>query len=106
MDHCWDKVEEIIELTGDNASYYFSQAMNGTIRIKGRFIRDENGKLRPVLVKTSYRPAIPYDVPASETRPWGVVPTQLSISPVPPPPAVKKSKWFTYLLNWLGKLKS
>lgn len=103
MDQNWDKVEEIIDLTDKDASYYFSQAMKGSIRIRGKFIRDENGKRRPVLVKTSYQPVPPDDNRLSETSPWGVLPIQRSSAPVSSSPPLKKNKWFVSLVNWFSK---
>lgn len=91
------KVEEIIELTGENASYYMSQAMQGTIKIRGKFIRDAQGKLRPVLVKTGYQQNPPAQVLASETPSWGVAPMEFPIRR-------KKPKGVALWINWFRNL--
>lgn len=71
------KVEEIIELNSENASYYMAQARQGIIKIRGKFIRDANGKLRPVLVKTFYQ-QLPTAQSLDVLEPsWGKVPTEV-----------------------------
>lgn len=109
MDRGCVAIEEIIELNGENASYYFSQAMNGTIRIKGKFIRDENGRLRPVLVKTSHRSAVACQPAAGETNSWGSVLPQLTALTEPSPyleAKIKKNSWINNLCNRFRKILS
>lgn len=48
----WAIIEELEKLTQENAANFLSPSMYGQVKIKGKYIRDENGKLIPVLVKT------------------------------------------------------
>lgn len=52
----WALIEELEKLTEDNAADYLSPSIYGQAKIKGKFIRDETGKLVPVLVKTKRQP--------------------------------------------------
>lgn len=47
----WVMFEELEKLTTENAANFISPSMYGQVKIKGKYIRDENGKLVPVLVK-------------------------------------------------------
>jgi hypothetical protein len=48
----WAIIEEVEKLTEENASDFLAPSVYGQVKIKGKFIRDEQGKLVPVLVKT------------------------------------------------------
>lgn len=48
----WNIIEEVEKLTEENASNFLAPSVYGQVKIKGKFIRDEHGKLVPVLVKT------------------------------------------------------
>mgnify|MGYP000849920605 FL=1 len=48
----WTIIEEVEKLTEENASNFLAPSVYGQVKIKGKYIRDENGKLVPVLVKT------------------------------------------------------
>lgn len=48
----WAIIEELEKVTEENASNFLSPSVYGQAKVKGKFIRDENGKLVPVLVKT------------------------------------------------------
>ncbi len=93
MEKQWSRVEEIIALTCEQADYYFSLAMNGDIRVKGKFIRDENGRLRPVLVKTTFLPPVSQAVPESKSHSWGAAAA-----------SSKKSNWLGQFIKWTRKL--
>ncbi|ABO51306.1 hypothetical protein Dred_2802 [Desulforamulus reducens MI-1] len=105
MNQGWCRVEEIIDLTGDSAKSCFSQAMHGDIRIKGKFMRDNTGKLRPVLVKTSYHPSIEdeplFQMPKVQ-EPM-VIPTALSAPLTLPSKPVQKNNGLTFLVNLIRK---
>lgn len=58
VDKRWAIVEELEKLTEENAADFLSPSMYGQVKVKGKYIRDENGKLVPVLVKTK-RQALP-----------------------------------------------
>lgn len=75
MNDYFYKVEEIIELNSESASNYMSQARQGTIKIRGKIIRDASGKLRPVLVKTCYQQSSITHALALEPS-WGAAPTE------------------------------
>lgn len=47
----WVIVEEIEQLTEENANKFLSPSVYGQAKIKGKYIRDKNGKLLPVLVR-------------------------------------------------------
>lgn len=94
MDKQESRKEEIIALTGEQANYYFSLAMNGDIRIKGKFIRDKNGQLRPVLVRTTFLPPEAKEAAETPNHPWGIV---------RPSPARKKGSWLSNIFSWTQK---
>ncbi|OPZ75742.1 MAG: hypothetical protein BWY80_00006 [Firmicutes bacterium ADurb.Bin456] len=48
----WAILEEVEKLTEENAADFLSPSVYGQVKIKGKYIRDEHGKLVPVLVKT------------------------------------------------------
>lgn len=48
----WTIIEEVEKLTEENASNFLAPSVYGQVKIKGKYIRDEHGKLVPVLVKT------------------------------------------------------
>ncbi|WP_149026688.1 hypothetical protein [Desulforamulus ferrireducens] len=91
-------MEEIIALTGEQASYYFSLAMKGNIRVKGKFIRDEKGQLRPVLVRTIFLPPEADNTAESKNHPWGLAVPEAS--PGGSSPMRRKSLWFKHFKDW------
>ncbi|MDO7785780.1 hypothetical protein [Desulforamulus aquiferis] len=74
----WDVMEEIFELSDNRAVNLFLQPVEGQVKIRGRFVRDEGGKLRPVLVKTSYFPSRNNE--QSPDSPWRIVASQPATS--------------------------
>lgn len=103
MDKKRDTVEEIIELTGDNEAYYLSQATSGAIKIRGKFIRSETGRLRPVLVKTSYSPLQTVITPGMENPSWRPAKQHSGVTPSTFLAASRYKKWYESLLNWVRK---
>lgn len=45
--------EELENLTNEKASNFFLPSMFGQVKVKGKFVRDLDGKLVPVLVKNT-----------------------------------------------------
>jgi len=56
----WAIIEELEKLTQENAANFLAPYMHGQAKVKGKYIRDENGKLIPVLVRTK-RQAPPFN---------------------------------------------
>jgi len=79
---------ELEKLTNDKAENYLSPSIHGQVKIKGKFIRDENGKLVPILVRT-------YE----EATPVQTIPVPVTIAKPPEP----KCLWGD-LKQLLGKL--
>ncbi|AEF93421.1 hypothetical protein Desca_0529 [Desulfotomaculum nigrificans CO-1-SRB] len=102
MDKRWDIIEEIFELTGEHAANCLAQPLSGSVRIKGKFIRGENGRLRPVLVKTTYLPVYNTPDPEAETNPWSIVTPSASTTANSGPLVKqhhKQHKWYSALFS-------
>lgn len=51
VDKRWGILDEVEKLTEENAANFLSPSVYGQVKIKGKYIRDDQGKLVPVLVK-------------------------------------------------------
>lgn len=75
-----DIYTEIEELTKDNPNNYLISSLTGQVSLRGKFVRDENGKLKPVLLNINQHQPLPQtewgtitDVtngPKKEPAPW------------------------------------
>ncbi|MDD4237499.1 MAG: hypothetical protein PHT62_02915 [Desulfotomaculaceae bacterium] len=83
-------LSDLEKLTKEKAENFLSPSIHGQVKIKGKFIRDENGRLVPILVRTTRE-----GTPVQTVR--------LSVTDLKPPAPERNGRWGG-LKKLLGKL--